>query len=558
MQLKLKKNMLFFCSLWLLIICSASKIGAQTTPNVTVVFVIDQFAYHYLWKVRPFFKYGLKKLFNKGTMYHDATYPHAMPSTPTGHAALSTGTFGYVHGVTGYGWINENNEYTLITDDNRPESLVFAKSGFHNFGQSARQLMTDTICDQFSLTNEPSKEAHAYAFSLKPRSSIMLAGRKGKAVWFDEIDGGMTSSKAYFNSIPGWLKNVNRQHRPKHNAQYRWNPFHNRKSKAYNFCAATNYDFAAPQKSAIGTKLTIDVNAKEPYKKFVATPFADQLVLKAAKKCINHHINVNEHRHAKLLVFVSLSGFDFSGHLYGPDSIEQIDMLYHLDKQINKFINYVQTCVGAQKALFAITADHGIMPIPEILNSKGFALPERIDVNELTKELNNIAQHEFNVKNIIKYFEAPMFFLDKKELKSLDEKQQQELLERLKITIKKTDGIRDCWTLKDLEMTETSIRNKYQVLFSKQVYKGRTGDLICMTQPYKMLTKYPTGTSHASPYRYDTHVPLAFYQSGAHDSGLEVQQPVSMVQVAMSLARLMNCPAPSCARGPILPGLYKF
>jgi predicted AlkP superfamily pyrophosphatase or phosphodiesterase len=552
------KKSFFLYIFALLFFQNFAQLTAQITPNIAVVFVIDQFAYHYLWKVRPFLKYGLKKLLDKGTVYHDATYPHGMPCTPTGHAALSTGTFGYVHGVPSYGWINQDNEYTLITDDNRPESFVFSKNGLHNYGQSARQLMTDTICDQFALTSEPSNPAYAYAFALKARSSIMLAGRKGKAFWFDEIDGGLTSSKAYFDSIPPWLIKVNRDLRPKDKAQYHWSYFHPRTSKAYNFSQARNYDFTVAGKAAAGQKFTIDASVKQPYEDFLASPFADNLVLAAARRCISQHLNVNEHRHARMLVFVSLSGFDFSGHLFGPDSVEQLDMLYHLDKQIGKFINSVQATAGRKKCLFALTADHGVMPIPEILNAKGFSLPQRIDGEELAQKLNAEAQRELGVKNIVKHFEAPVFFLDKKIMATLDKDKQDKLLEQLKGVIKSTDGIRDCWTLKDLETTESSIRNKYQVLFSKQVYRGRSGDLFCMTEPYKMLTKYPTGTSHASPYRYDTHVPLAFYQSGIHDTGLQVQQPVSMVQFATTLARLLNCPAPSCARGPILPGLYRF
>lgn len=551
---KLLKLFLFFLIFSILLPVFPSNIS----PNVTVVFVIDQFAYHYLWKVRPFFKHGLKKLFDRGIVYHDATFPHAMPSTPTGHAALSTGAFGYIHGVSNYGWIDETNEYVKITDDPAATSAVFSRKGMHDFGRSAKNLMVDTICDQFALTSEPSNKAYAYALSLKSRSAIMLAGRKGKAIWFDDLEGGLTSSLAYFDKLPDWLKRVNKDYAPKHKSKYRWNAFYKRGSKPYFFNEAKNYDFCASGKNTIGTRLTIDLSKEDPFKEFCATPFGNQLLFSAAKKCISQHLNVNEHRNSRMLVFISLSSFDLSGHLYGPDSLEQIDMLYHLDRQIGRFISSIQSIAGRKKSLFIVTGDHGVMPIPEILNVKGFSLPSRIDAKKLIDEMNEIGLKEFEVKNVIKHFEAPQFFVDKKIFGTLSEPRGQALLERLKLHILSKEGIRDCWTLRDLERTDSSTKNKYQVLFAKQIFKGRSGELTCMPHPYRMISSYPSGTSHCSPYRYDTHVPLAFYKTGTYDTGLQVQQPISMTQFPCTLARLINCPSPSCARGPILPGLYKF
>lgn len=561
MVFKMNRNCLkiIFLSLFsTLFFNHARPLTSNIAPNITVVFVIDQFAYHYLWKVRPFFKYGLKKLFDKGIFYHDASFPHAMPSTPTGHAALSTGAFGYIHGVCNYGWIDENNQYTKITDDNVPSTAVFSKRGMHDFGRSPKNLMVDTICDQFALTSEPSNKAFSYAISLKSRSAIMLAGRKGKAIWFDDLEGGLTSSKAYFDAIPDWLKKANREFAPKHRSKYRWNPFYKRNSKSYAFHEALNYDFCASGKKTIGARFSIDLSKQDPFRQFCASPFGNGLLLDAAKKCIVQHLNVNEYRNARMLVFISLSSFDLSGHFYGPDSLEQIDMLYHLDRQIGRFMSSVQSVAGRKKSLFVVTGDHGVMPIPEILNVKGFSLPMRIDAKKLMAEMNEIAAKEFNVKDVVKHFEAPQFFMDKKVFGSLSELRQQALLERLKQFILSKDGIRDCWTIKDLEKTDSSTKNKYQVLFAKQIYKGRSGEITCMPHPYRMISEYPTGTSHSSPYRYDTHVPLSFYKTGTYDTGLQVQQPVSMTQFPCTLARLINCPSPSCARGPVLPGLYKF
>src|SRR4029077_12045933 len=66
--------------------------------------------------------------------------------------------------------------------------------------------------------------------------------------------------------------------------------------------------------------------------------------------------------------------------------------------------------------------------------------------------------------------------------------------------------------------------------------------------PFTVATA--TGTDHASPYTYDTHVPLAFYglpfQAGTYRTHAE---PVDM---AVTLASLLGINAPTRATGRVL------
>jgi arylsulfatase A-like enzyme len=59
-----------------------------------------------------------------------------------------------------------------------------------------------------------------------------------------------------------------------------------------------------------------------------------------------------------------------------------------------------------------------------------------------------------------------------------------------------------------------------------------------------------SGTTHAMPYNYDTHVPLIFYGAGIR-AGVH-HQPVAVNDVAATLAAFLQVETPSGCSGKIL------
>ena len=90
--------------------------------------------------------------------------------------------------------------------------------------------------------------------------------------------------------------------------------------------------------------------------------------------------------------------------------------------------------------------------------------------------------------------------------------------------------------------------------YKNQLYEGRSGDIICMPQPYCQITKYPTGTSHSSPYDYDTHVPLVLYQQGRFGRQT-IRSKVWMQQLPITLAHILGVQRPSASTFATLPGI---
>jgi hypothetical protein len=117
-------------------------------------------------------------------------------------------------------------------------------------------------------------------------------------------------------------------------------------------------------------------------------------------------------------------------------------------------------------------------------------------------------------------------------------------------------GIKQVWTYQELQNLATQ-PDSFEDAIKKQLFPGRSGDIIMQTYPYAIVTDCKTGTTHETAYGYDTHVPLIIFQHGAFEDRT-IRQRVSMIQFANSMAEIMNIQKPSASTADILPGLYDW
>jgi hypothetical protein len=79
-------------------------------------------------------------------------------------------------------------------------------------------------------------------------------------------------------------------------------------------------------------------------------------------------------------------------------------------------------------------------------------------------------------------------------------------------------------------------------------YGPKSGDLLILPEPYYLFE--PTGTSHGTPYDYDTHVPLVFLGRGIRPGTYSLA--VAINDVAPTLAAFLGVAPPSGSIGRIL------
>ncbi len=512
-----------------------------TPPKVTVVIVVDQFAYHYTQKLSQYFLYGFKQLLDEGVVFENALHPHGIPTTAIGHTTISTGALAKDHGVILNSWI-ENGKDTEFGKDEDPNSATLVKKGLKGYGFSAKHILVDTLSDQFVMNSRPYKKNYVYAISYKPRSAIGMAGKLGKAIWFDKNLKYFTSSKAYFNKIPRWLWNFNKTYNIKKIDRINWGLSYPQESEPYQFYNTRDYAFSRSDEPMAGK--SIKINGEKSDKLFRQTPESNNLLLRLAKKCINFNFNrMNDDD--KLLLWVSLSSLDALGHIFGPYSIEVTDMIYHLDRQLDIFMQNVQDLVGAENVLFVLTADHGVAPIPELLQKEGFSSARRLDSVDLQSKLNDMVEKKFGIKNIVQSFKTNQIYLDHKIKNSLDKNRLDLIIGEIKKYLAKQDAIKICWTKEDLERAKFP-KDYFEQLYKNQFYTKRSGDLIFMPQAYSSIIKHSKGTTHRSPFDYDVHVPIIFYREGVLKRK-KVSQKVYTTQIAKTLAKMLKVPSPSAS-----------
>ncbi|HSG01129.1 MAG TPA: alkaline phosphatase family protein, partial [Vicinamibacterales bacterium] len=171
-----------------------------TRPKLVVMLVVDQFRTDYVERYGHEWTGGLRRILDRGAWFSQAAYPHYNTVTCVGHATIGTGTFPSTHGmILNEWWVREAGRREACTAD---ESTTLVGHGFEatGRGESARKLRATTLAEEMHAQLDHSMRV--MSFSLKARSAIGLAGRRGDAVvWWDGRDF-VTSSAFADGPIP--------------------------------------------------------------------------------------------------------------------------------------------------------------------------------------------------------------------------------------------------------------------------------------------------------------------------------------------------------------------
>jgi len=99
------------------------------------------------------------------------------------------------------------------------------------------------------------------------------------------------------------------------------------------------------------------------------TPATDVATLDFAEKAVSAE-RLGQDSVPDLLA-ISLSSTDAIGHAFGPYSLEQLDNLTRLDRELEAFFDFLDRTVGRGSYVVALTGDHGSPPMPEYARQLG-------------------------------------------------------------------------------------------------------------------------------------------------------------------------------------------
>jgi predicted AlkP superfamily pyrophosphatase or phosphodiesterase len=266
------------------------------------------------------------------------------------------------------------------------------------------------------------------------------------------------------------------------------------------------------------------------------TPFLDALTLDVARLAVqSEKLGADD---TPDLLLIGLSATDLVGHTYGPLSQESEDNLLRLDAELAKFFDFLEATVGLKNCVLALSADHGVLPLPEELRRRGFEaarIPQAEALDEV-KSVQGEMQQEWRTNRPILRTFLWNVNLDYTVAESL-RLSPAEFRSRVAAKLRSLSFVNDVFTYDELNATNNKTR-EYLDQTRHSFHPERSPDLAMQIKPFYLVSNSPHGTTHGSVYEYDSHVPLILW--GERVKPGRVESPVKTVDLAPTLAHLLD------------------
>lgn len=511
------------------------KTERPTRPKLVVLLVVDQMRGDYVDKFRGQWSGGLKRLLTEGAWFRAAAYPYAATETCVGHSTISTGSFPASHGMVANAWW-DRGEQKMVTCTSDPNAKNVAYAGGNTKGgDSAWRMQVPAFAEElkFQLGGAP----RVVTVSIKARSSITMAGHRGDAVTWVDTSGALVTSSV-FGSMP-FVEEFAKK-----------NPAAQDFGKTWSLSlpkAAYLYDETATGAATVDgwtTSFPHPLRGKEGaptpdaayYEQWSTSPFADSYLTRLAETAVDS-LGLGKSGATDFLG-VSYSSVDYVGHTFGPRSWEIQDILARLDKDLGELFAFLDKKVGAGNYVVALSADHGVAPIPADMQKTGvnagvLSLPElQTRIEKALEPMNYPKPIVARMAGNEIYFAEGVYG----RLKA-DPAGMKAVLD----TISTMPGVAAVYRAEELGNGTTPIAQtrKAAVL---SYFPGRSGDLYVLQKPYWLMDSSPesgkhvTGTGHGTPYNYDQHVPVFLMGFGIQPG--EYFAPSTPADIAPTLGAL--------------------
>lgn len=523
----------------------------NTKPKLVVGIVVDQMRYDYLdrfWS--KFGDNGFKKLINGGFNCKNNHFNYMPTYTAPGHASIYTGTTPENHGIIANTWYDKSTgNYTYCTSDTTYFSL-----GTDSYAgrMSPLKLQATTITDELKLnTNFKGK---VIGLSLKDRGAILPAGHKADgAYWYEGGDVGKWVSSTYYGEgLPKWVDDINEKNTANDYLSKPWETL--LPMTEYSESIDDNNHYEGAFTNEVTPTFPHDLPAlrdsNSNYSLIKATPFGNTILKEMAIAAIEGE-QLGKDDITDFLT-VSFSSTDYVGHQFGPMSVEIEDTYLRLDKELAELLSFLEKGLKKEEVLIFLTADHGAVNVPQYLVDNH--LPGGyFDVAMFKDSLKSFCQTNFDSDTVIQNISNHQIFFNYEELKrkKIEPQHVENLLSAYILTF---EGMAKTYTRTAFANGEMS--DEFASIIQRGFNHTRSGDILFVLESGWINKGYTTGTTHGSPYNYDTHVPLLWYGYGVKTGN--TNQKTVIPDIAATIASILNIQMPSsCTGKPITEVLKK-
>jgi len=482
----------------------APRVRDELVPTLVVVITVDQLLPEYFERYEAQLTGGLGRLYRGGAVFTNAHHDHATTETAPGHASILSGRFPRTTGIV--------RNSAGVQDPQTP--LIGARGP----GASPFRFRGSTLTD-WLRSKTPSTVA--LSVSGKDRGAILPLGRARQSAYWYASNGSFTTSTYYRDTLPVWVRDFNDRKLPAKMAGRSWKLlsgesfYPERDSIA---AEAGGKDFTFPH--------SLPADSSRATQLFPNFPWLDEVTLEFAFLGMRS-LDLGNAAHTDVLA-VSLSATDYIGHQYGPGSREIHDQILRLDRSLGAFIDSVYSIRDSTRVVFALTADHGVAPLPEL--RKG---ARRVDLTSIIQKQRRALAAK-NVDTTALRFDLGLVFIDRSAFRrgstdadavikafAAEARAHPGVLRVDHVHRLAADTARDAIARRWFNSIPADIPVELVVTL-------RPGDVWDVGAPIAM---------HGSPHDYDTHVPIIFYgppfATGRYDTFVRV------VDMAPTLARIL-------------------
>ena len=335
----------------------------DTHPTLVVLITVDQLRADYPVRFRETLTGGLARLTREAAWY-DGQQDHANTETAPGHATPMAGRFPRSHGIVRNSLGVPDPQHPLLGGGGDPASP------FRYRGTSLFDWMR---------VHDP--ESRALSVSRKDRGAILPLGRAKQAVFWWTADGRFTTSTYYADTLPDWVNRFNARRSGHALAGREWNLLLDESRYTVPDTVPAERPGRSVEEYTFPYRLPADPDSAAA--RLQSFPWMDSITVDMALEGIVA-MELGAGPHTDFLG-LSLSTTDVVGHAYGPDSRELHDQVLRVDREIGRFLDSLFTLRDSRRVIVALTADHGVSPLPGVSSIYPNADGRRVSLTPLLR-----------------------------------------------------------------------------------------------------------------------------------------------------------------------------
>jgi arylsulfatase A-like enzyme len=490
---------------------------ASPRPVLIVFITVDQMREDYFQRFDSQLTGGLRTLYDGSAFFVDGYQDHAITETAPGHSVTMSGRFPVHTGIT----MNSQGVNGV------PDAAIIGSSDRADLPASPVRFQGTTLTDWLEAADPATR---FLSVSRKDRGAILPIGRaKGDVYWWTLSNATFSTSRYYRDTLPEWVQQFNARKLAQQYAGKEWTlllpaaaypepdsvPAENR-GVNYMFPHLVPDDSLAAARSA------------------PAFPWMDEITLQFALAGLNR-LGLGDSPDRTDVLAISLSTTDAIGHAFGPDSREMHDHILRLDRYLGAFLDSLFKLRDRRRVLIALTADHGMSPLP--------AIKSAIYPNHDAKVVSIAPEwRAFRARlaaagvdsTAVAIEDGAVVVVEKPEAFARVRMRADSAIESFARDVRRVDGVLRADLITSLakdDTTHDAIARRWLHMFSPD---GSARLLITLT-PYSYWApgSYPT---HGSPHDADAHVPVLFFGDGVKPG--RFTGFVRVVDMAPTLAEL--------------------